>query len=226
MYLKLECLTTIVNSGHSSNTRMYMFFSLYPESPMSDLVKSEPDTKDMNMNSPVQCSPSGSDTPQHSAESYMVPEQPVSNQSQRLPKMKLISSCPWHLRLDYLVAIGPPGMPGCYCMVCSEQLPLARVGTFRRHIQDCHPDTTNLSQREREEIASAWTQMANKEEPVMDSEEGKPFSLDLSKCQVHCRDVTIRHKSIQFSDSLESEFKSVLLYDESIFPLNSRGGGG
>ncbi|XP_062849203.1 zinc finger translocation-associated protein isoform X2 [Trichomycterus rosablanca] len=137
---------------------------------VSDFIKSEPDTKDVTMNSPVRGSPSGSDSLQHSAESYRGLE--ASTPSQHPPKIRLKSSFPWHLRLDYLVAIGPPGMPGCYCMVCSEQLPLAKVGTFRRHIQDCHPETTNLSQKEREDIASAWTQMANNEEPEIHSEQG------------------------------------------------------
>uniref|UniRef100_A0A4W4GFN2 C2H2-type domain-containing protein n=1 Tax=Electrophorus electricus TaxID=8005 RepID=A0A4W4GFN2_ELEEL len=59
-----------------------------------------------------------------------------------LPRQKLRNGCPWRLRLDYLVALGPPGRPGCYCMVCSEQLPLARVSSFRRHIQERHPETS------------------------------------------------------------------------------------
>ncbi|XP_018599959.1 uncharacterized protein C11orf95 homolog isoform X2 [Scleropages formosus] len=58
-------------------------------------------------------------------------------------------------RMDYLVAYGPDGR-GAICMVCSQTLPTTRVGRFRRHIQDCHPETANLSRREREALAQAW----------------------------------------------------------------------
>lgn len=64
-------------------------------------------------------------------------------------------------------------MPGCYCMVCSEELPVMRVGSFRRHIQDSHPETSNLSQKEREDIASAWTQDTVTEEPESHAKQGK-----------------------------------------------------
>lgn len=57
-------------------------------------------------------------------------------------------------------------------MVCSEQLPAVKVGCFRRHIQESHPETSNLSQREREDIATAWTQDAT-EEPETHLEQGK-----------------------------------------------------
>ncbi|KAL4631093.1 hypothetical protein GN956_G14856 [Arapaima gigas] len=63
-------------------------------------------------------------------------------------------------RMDYLVAYGPDSR-GAVCMVCSQILPTTRVGRFRRHIQDCHPETANLSRREREALAEAWaTEMA------------------------------------------------------------------
>lgn len=58
-------------------------------------------------------------------------------------------------------------------MVCSEELPVIRVSSFRRHIQDCHPETSNLSQREREDIASAWTQDGATEEPETHLDPGK-----------------------------------------------------
>ncbi|KAG7265398.1 hypothetical protein CRUP_027680 [Coryphaenoides rupestris] len=48
---------------------------------------------------------------------------------------------PWRLRLDYLVAYGPPGR-GTYCMVCSQGLAESKVSWFRRHIQECHPETS------------------------------------------------------------------------------------
>lgn len=65
-------------------------------------------------------------------------------------------------------------------MVCSEELPVMRVGSFRRHIQDSHPETSNLSQREREDIASAWTQDATLEEPETHMEQGKDTNFTLS----------------------------------------------
>lgn len=62
----------------------------------------------------------------------------------------------WQLRLDYLVAYGPHGQD-TYCMVCSQVLHETKVSSFRRHIQECHPETTALSQKEREAMAAAWT---------------------------------------------------------------------
>ncbi|XP_060789930.1 zinc finger translocation-associated protein isoform X2 [Neoarius graeffei] len=133
-----------------------------------DSVKSEPDTKDLSVNSPAQ----QPDSLQHNTEPHGQSRRESAAPSHLTTRLK--NSCPWHLRLDYLVAIGPPGMPGCYCMVCSEELPVVRVSSFRRHIQDCHPETSNLSQREREDIASAWTEDGAVEEPETHSEQAAP----------------------------------------------------
>ncbi|XP_060789940.1 zinc finger translocation-associated protein isoform X3 [Neoarius graeffei] len=137
-------------------------------SPSTDSVKSEPDTKDLSVNSPAQ----QPDSLQHNTEPHGQSRRESAAPSHLTTRLK--NSCPWHLRLDYLVAIGPPGMPGCYCMVCSEELPVVRVSSFRRHIQDCHPETSNLSQREREDIASAWTEDGAVEEPETHSEQAAP----------------------------------------------------
>uniref|UniRef100_A0A3B3ZKH5 C2H2-type domain-containing protein n=1 Tax=Periophthalmus magnuspinnatus TaxID=409849 RepID=A0A3B3ZKH5_9GOBI len=67
---------------------------------------------------------------------------------------------PWRLRLDYLVAYGPQGK-GTYCMVCSEILHETKVSSFRRHIQEAHPETTTLSREEREAMAAAWTKQTH-----------------------------------------------------------------
>lgn len=66
-------------------------------------------------------------------------------------------------------------------MVCCEELPVVRVSSFRRHIQDCHPETSNLSQREKEDIASAWTQDRAPVEPETHSEQGKNTELNYVK---------------------------------------------
>lgn len=71
-------------------------------------------------------------------------------------KRRLRGGNPWRLRLDYLVAYGPQGR-GMFCMVCSQVLHEAKVSSFRRHIQECHPETTTLSRQEREAMAAAWT---------------------------------------------------------------------
>ncbi|KAK7910275.1 hypothetical protein WMY93_014959 [Mugilogobius chulae] len=71
-------------------------------------------------------------------------------------KARLRGGNPWRLRLDYLVAYGPQGK-GTYCMVCSEILHETKVSSFRRHIQEAHPETTTLSRDEREAMAAAWT---------------------------------------------------------------------
>ncbi|XP_030579073.1 uncharacterized protein C11orf95 [Archocentrus centrarchus] len=75
----------------------------------------------------------------------------------RQPKRRrLRGGDPWRLRLDYLVAYGPQGQ-GTFCMVCSQVLHETKVSSFRRHIQECHPETTTLSRQEREAMAAAWT---------------------------------------------------------------------
>lgn len=71
-------------------------------------------------------------------------------------KRRLRGGDPWRLRLDYLVAYGPQGQ-GTFCMVCSQVLHETKVSSFRRHIQECHPETTTLSRQEREAMAAAWT---------------------------------------------------------------------
>lgn len=71
-------------------------------------------------------------------------------------KRRLQGGNPWRLRLDYLVAYGPKGR-GTFCMVCSQVLHETKVSSFRRHIQECHPETTTLSGQEREAMAAAWT---------------------------------------------------------------------
>ncbi|XP_015225120.1 PREDICTED: uncharacterized protein C11orf95-like, partial [Cyprinodon variegatus] len=71
-------------------------------------------------------------------------------------KRRLRGGDPWRLRLDYLVAYGPQDQ-GIFCMVCSQVLKESKVSSFRRHIQECHPETTALSRQEREAMAAAWT---------------------------------------------------------------------
>lgn len=78
-------------------------------------------------------------------------------------KSEACSSDPWRLRLDYLVAYGPRGL-GTFCMVCSQVLQKSKVSCFRRHIQECHPETTTLSRQEREAMAAAWTKECSREE--------------------------------------------------------------
>ncbi|XP_034020268.1 uncharacterized protein C11orf95 homolog isoform X2 [Thalassophryne amazonica] len=71
-------------------------------------------------------------------------------------KRRLRGGNPWRLRLDYLVAYGPQ-CQGTFCMVCSQVLLETKVSSIRRHIQECHPETTTLSREEREAMAAAWT---------------------------------------------------------------------
>lgn len=145
---------------------------------LRDFIKSEPVTKDLSMNSPVPFPSTEPDSVQHSTEPYRGSVKESDDPLQLTTTTRLKNSCPWHLRLDYLVAIGPPSMPGCFCMVCSEELPVVRVSSFRRHIQDCHPETSNLSQKEKEDIASAWTQDGARVEPETRSEQGKNTKLN------------------------------------------------
>ncbi|XP_067117882.1 zinc finger translocation-associated protein-like [Osmerus mordax] len=94
-------------------------------------------------------------------------------------KRRLRGGYPWRLRLDYLVAYGPQGR-GTFCMVCSQALPVAKVSSFRRHIQDCHPETTTLSRQEREAMAEAWTKDPAAEDQAMPMKEEISPSNSLS----------------------------------------------
>ncbi|KAM4537331.1 zinc finger translocation-associated protein [Odontesthes bonariensis] len=87
----------------------------------------------------------GVGTPQQGSQPFRQPK-----------KRRLRGGDPWRLRLDYLVAYGPQGQ-GTFCMVCSQVLHETKVSSFRRHIQECHPETTTLSRQEREAMAAAWT---------------------------------------------------------------------
>lgn len=138
-----------------------------------DYIKTEPDTKDLSVNRRVPLPATEPDSLQHITEPSGGSGRESEDPSHHTPNSRLKKGSPWHLRLDYLVAIGPPSMPGCFCMVCSEELPVVRVSSFRRHIEDCHPETSYLSQREREDIASAWTQEVATEEPETHSQQGK-----------------------------------------------------
>ncbi|KAM4714854.1 zinc finger translocation-associated protein isoform 2-T2 [Anableps anableps] len=81
----------------------------------------------------------------------------LASQPLRQPrKRRLRGGDPWRLRLDYLIAYGPQDQ-GTFCMVCSQVLHESKVSSFRRHIQECHPETTTLSRQEREAMAAAWT---------------------------------------------------------------------
>uniref|UniRef100_A0A8C6TS24 Si:dkey-106g10.7 n=1 Tax=Neogobius melanostomus TaxID=47308 RepID=A0A8C6TS24_9GOBI len=84
------------------------------------------------------------------------PPQAPRQRTRKPRKARLRGGNPWRLRLDYLVAYGPQGK-GTYCMVCSEILHETKVSSFRRHIQEAHPETTTLSREEREAMAAAWT---------------------------------------------------------------------
>uniref|UniRef100_A0A3B5KX92 Zinc finger translocation associated n=1 Tax=Xiphophorus couchianus TaxID=32473 RepID=A0A3B5KX92_9TELE len=78
-----------------------------------------------------------------------LPSQPLRQSRKR----RLRGGDPWRLRLDYLVAYGPQDQ-GTFCMVCSQVLHESKVSSFRRHIQECHPETTTLSRQEREAMAA------------------------------------------------------------------------
>ncbi|XP_035375723.1 uncharacterized protein C11orf95 homolog isoform X1 [Electrophorus electricus] len=172
---------SLVYSAEEKHCVLQTWAQMHDSDSTRDFFKSEPDTKDLTENNSVQFFPSETQPLQDGLEPYMAGEGEPSGARRKpnamprpLPRQKLRNGCPWRLRLDYLVALGPPGRPGCYCMVCSEQLPLARVSSFRRHIQERHPETSGLSRREREDIASAWTEEGVGGEPAMQTEQTLP----------------------------------------------------
>ncbi|TNN57112.1 putative protein C11orf95 [Liparis tanakae] len=93
-------------------------------------------------------------------------------------KRRLHEGDPWRLRLDYLVAHGPQGR-GAFCMVCSQVLHEVKVSSFRRHIQECHPETTALSRQEREAMAAAWTKDYSSESPEAQDETDPDAAADI-----------------------------------------------
>ncbi|TRY58721.1 hypothetical protein DNTS_001271 [Danionella cerebrum] len=97
-------------------------------------------------------------------------------------KRRLKHGSPWRLRLDYLVAFGPPEKPLCYCMVCSEHLPVPRVTKFRAHIQECHPETSNFSRSQRDAVVSAWVKEDNTDGAALKEEDpiDAPHSAEVS----------------------------------------------
>lgn len=147
-------------------------------------MKAETDTNDLSGNSPVQFPSTEPGPLQHSTEHCGGSGRESVAPTHVNTTTVLKSKCPWQLRLDYLVAIGPQNMPGCYCMVCSEQLPAVKVGCFRRHIQESHPETSNFSQRDREYIASAWSQNCT-EGPEAHIEQGKGTNFTGCKVTKH-----------------------------------------
>lgn len=136
--------------------------------PLQPQIKLEQHTKEINLDGAASFFPPIMDPVQGNLESYTRGDENPSDtvqRSQSLPyyprKRRLKYGSPWRLRLDYLVAYGPPENPLCYCMVCSEHLPVPRVTNFRKHIQECHPETSSLSRSERDAVVNAWMKEEN-----------------------------------------------------------------
>ncbi|KAJ8405773.1 hypothetical protein AAFF_G00312100 [Aldrovandia affinis] len=73
---------------------------------------------------------------------------------------------PKRWRLGYLVARCPKRR-ALVCMVCSQSLPVANAGTFRRHIRECHPETSTLTRPERRALADTWSKRMETAEPTL-----------------------------------------------------------
>uniref|UniRef100_A0A8C5G8R5 SPIN-DOC-like zinc-finger domain-containing protein n=1 Tax=Gouania willdenowi TaxID=441366 RepID=A0A8C5G8R5_GOUWI len=105
----------------------------------------------------------------------------VAPQQEALPlrhprRRRLRVGDPWRLRLDYLVAYGPRGQ-GTFCMVCSQILKETKVSSFRRHIQESHPETTTLTFVLTEMLPSE----ADDLHPTEDTGENASFDLNKVK---------------------------------------------
>lgn len=142
--------------------------NLIESHPLQPQIKLEQHTKEINLDGSASFLPPIMDPVQGNLESYTRGDENPPDTVQRpqsLPyyprKRRLKYGSPWRLRLDYLVAYGPPENPLCYCMVCSEHLPVPRVTNFRKHIQECHPETSSLSRSERDAVVSAWMKEEN-----------------------------------------------------------------
>ncbi|XP_042583074.1 zinc finger translocation-associated protein [Cyprinus carpio] len=150
-------------------------------------IKSEQHAKEINLDDSASFIPLNVDPIQGNLRNYTRGDEnppDTGQRSQSLPyyprKRRLKYGSPWRLRLDYLVAYGPPENPLCYCMVCSEHIPVPRVSNFRKHIQECHPETSSLSRSERDAVVSAWIKEENidKATPKEDDPQSVPVTTN------------------------------------------------
>ncbi|XP_019955624.2 zinc finger translocation-associated protein isoform X4 [Paralichthys olivaceus] len=111
-------------------------------------------------------------------------------------KRRLPGGDPWRLRLDYLVAYGPQGQD-TFCMVCSQVLHETKVSSFRRHIKECHPETTTLSRQEREAMAAAWTKDYSSEDMQSQDEINLREATTGETCDDACPDITTPSKTVK-----------------------------
>ncbi|KAK5621439.1 hypothetical protein CRENBAI_006823 [Crenichthys baileyi] len=130
----------------------------------------------------------------------------LASQPLRQPrKRRLRGGDPWRLRLDYLVAYGPQDQ-GTFCMVCSQVLYESKVSSFRRHIQECHPETTTLSRQEREAMAAAWTKDSSADgsqiPEVINPSEAVVFSSTKGRNEDAASDVRISLNTVKKDESV------------------------
>ncbi|CAL8325517.1 unnamed protein product [Lota lota] len=176
---------SLVYSAEEKHRVLQAWALAHPEEEAEPFIKLERDTKDSEAPLFLQDAgfPGGSHAPLAQDASGLIGEDGVGGvggvvagtPDPRGPRgrgpprrRRLRGGEPWRLRLDYLVAYGPRGR-GAYCMVCSQALAETKVGGFRRHIQECHPETGGLGRKEREAMAAAWTKDYHgdvKEEPL------------------------------------------------------------
>ncbi|XP_028988948.1 zinc finger translocation-associated protein isoform X2 [Betta splendens] len=168
-HIKSHVLDTHPNSLVYSSEEKHCILQAWAQTHDSSQNQSEPDTKEGEVDlfaqdvEPIQINtdsyPGGDGT--LTQDTCLIGEDGGTLQQGLQPlrqpkKRQLRGGDPWRLRLDYLVAYGPQGR-GTFCMVCSQVLHETKVSSFRRHIQESHPETTTLSRQEREAMAAAWT---------------------------------------------------------------------
>lgn len=165
-HIKSHVLDTHPNSLVYSSTEKHCVLQAWAQTheEAENSVQSESDTKDLKLTPEADLT-----LPQ---DSCLIGEDGGAGAAQQGPpaprqpkRRRLRGGDPWRLRLDYLVAYGPRAQ-GTFCMVCSQVLQETKVSSFRRHIQECHPETTTLSREDREAMAAAWTKDPPSEEMV------------------------------------------------------------
>ncbi|KAK9524415.1 hypothetical protein VZT92_016810 [Zoarces viviparus] len=194
-HIKSHVLDTHPNSLVYSSVEKHCILQAWAQAhdQSENSIKSEPDTKEGGLDRFAQevkatqinadLYPEGGGTLTQDA--YFIAENGGVGAPQRGPgplrqprKRRLHEGDPWRLRLDYLVAHGPQGR-GAFCMVCSQVLHEIKVSSFRRHIQECHPETTTLSRQEREAMAAAWTKDYSSEGTQVQDAEINPGEADV-----------------------------------------------
>ncbi|XP_061462203.1 zinc finger translocation-associated protein isoform X3 [Rhineura floridana] len=90
-----------------------------------------------------------------------------------------------HWRVEYLMDYNG-SRHGLVCMVCGSSLATLKMSTIKRHIQQKHPDSTQLSHQVKALIVEEWSQKAARLGDTEDSLPGTDAEADKVESQPAC----------------------------------------